>query len=186
MKLRAFSPVAIVSFVALLAVAGTGHAQTTQSTQTAQPAQSTQSTQSTQAGPIRVDQARARPTVNGQVSAAAYLRIENKGKSGDKLISASSPIAKTVEIHTMSMEGNVMKMREVGQLDLKPQTTIDMQPGAGYHIMLIGLTEPLKAGDKFPLTLVFDKAGKTGISVEVGDVKAPAKSTHNHHGGHSH
>jgi periplasmic copper chaperone A len=180
MKLRLFTTVNTVSFIALLAVAGTAQSQSAQSTQ------ATQSVQSAQAGQIRVDQARARPTVNGQTSGAAYLRLENRGKSGDKLISASSPMAKNVEIHTMSMEGNVMKMREVGELDLKPQSTIDMQPGAGYHIMLIGLTEPLKAGDRFPLTLVFEKAGKAGISVEVGDVKAPAKSAHDQHGGHSH
>jgi periplasmic copper chaperone A len=177
MKLRVFTTVATVSFAALLAVAGIAQAQS---------AQSAQSVQSAQAGQIRVDQARARPTVNGQTSGAAYLRLENRGKSGDKLISASSPMAKTVEVHTMTMEGNVMKMREVGELDLKPQSTIDMQPGDGYHIMLIGLTKPLKAGDRFPLTLVFEKAGKTGISVEVGDVKSPAKSGHDQHGGHSH
>jgi periplasmic copper chaperone A len=189
MKLRAFTTLTkmtTVSFVALLAVSGTAQAQSAKSAQSTQSSQATQSAQQAQAGQIRIEQARARPTVSGQTSGAAYLRLENKGNSGDKLVSASSPMAKSVEIHTMSMEGNVMKMREVGTLDLKPQSTIDMQPGAGYHIMLIGLTAPLKAGDKFPMTLVFEKAGKASVSVEVGDVKAPAKSAHDHQGGHSH
>lgn len=114
----------------------------------------------------------ARPTVPGQPSGGAYLSIENKGKAGDKLIAVASPIAKSAEIHTMSMEGNVMKMREVGSIDIKPTEKIAMQPGNGYHIMLIGLSQPLKAGDKIPMTLTFEKAGKLEVSVYVEDKTA--------------
>ena len=127
----------------------------------------------------------ARPTVPGQPSGGAYLSIENKGKAGDKLIAVASPIAKSAEIHTMSMEGNVMKMREVGSIDIKPTEKIAMQPGNGYHIMLIGLSQPLKVGDKIPLTLTFEKAGKLEVSIYVED-KSAGKDAKDAKGGMEH
>ena len=114
----------------------------------------------------------ARSTMPGQASGAAYLTIENKGKQADKLIAITSPAAKSVEIHTMTMDGNVMKMREAGNVELKPHDKITMNPGDGYHIMLIGLKQPLKPGDKFPLTLNFEKSGKLEVSVTVEDAAA--------------
>jgi periplasmic copper chaperone A len=114
----------------------------------------------------------ARPTVPMQRSGGAYLSIENKGKDADKLVAASSPIAESVQIHTMSMDGDVMKMREVDGIDLKPASKVEMMPGHGYHLMMLGLRQPLKAGDKFPMTLTFEKAGKTEVSVVVSDPNA--------------
>jgi periplasmic copper chaperone A len=113
----------------------------------------------------------ARATVANQPAGGAYVTIENKGSGADKLIGASSPVAKSVEIHTMSMDGNVMKMREVGQIDIKPSTRIEMKPGEGYHLMLMGLRQQLKAGESFPLTLTFEKAGKTEVKVQVQETK---------------
>ena len=118
---------------------------------------------------VRVAHPYARSTVPGQASGAAYLTIENQGKQADKLIAITSPVAKSVEIHTMSMEGDVMKMREVQSIELKPHAKIAMNPGDGYHIMLIGLKQPLKRGDKFPLTLSFENSGKVDVSVTVED-----------------
>jgi periplasmic copper chaperone A len=112
----------------------------------------------------------ARATVPGQPAGAVYLSMENKGKSGNRLIAVSTPIAKSAQVHSMSMDGNIMRMREVGSLDIKPEEKIVMQAGNGYHIMLIGLNKPLGAGDRFPLTLSFEKGGKLEISVLV---KAP-------------
>jgi periplasmic copper chaperone A len=125
----------------------------------------------------------ARTTAPNQPSGAAYLSLENKGSSADKLTSISSPVARSVQVHTMSMEGNVMKMREVDGIDLPPAAKVEMKPGNGYHIMLIGLEKPLKAGDKFPLTLNFEKAGKTDVTVVVEEAKkeaAPAAEQHRH------
>jgi copper(I)-binding protein len=130
---------------------------------------------------LRIARPYARATVPNQPSGAAYLTIENQGKNADKLVAASSPVAKSVEIHTMSMEGNVMKMREVTDIELKPAEIMDMMPGRGYHLMLLGLNQPLKAGDKFPLTLTFEKAGKTEVTVSVQD-KNDAKAGGMHHG----
>jgi copper(I)-binding protein len=136
------------------------------------------------AGGIRIDQAYARSTVPGQTSGAAYLTLENKGDSADKLVSIASPVARSVEIHTMSMDGNIMKMREVSHIDIKPSAKVAMRPGDGYHVMLIGLRQALNPGDKVPLTLSFEKSGKVEVSatVEGNAAKAGgAKAGHHRH-----
>lgn len=126
----------------------------------------------------------ARATAPHQPAAGAYLSVENKGKDADKLVSASSPVAKSVEIHTMSMQDNVMKMREVPGIELQPGAKIAMKPGEGYHLMLIGLKQPLKAGDSFPLTLSFEKAGKTEVSVTVQEGPGGKAAESGKHGMH--
>ncbi|WP_292937427.1 copper chaperone PCu(A)C [Noviherbaspirillum sp.] len=131
---------------------------------------------------LRIEDVYARATMPNQPSAGAYLTIENQGKEADKLIAVSSMVAKSTQIHNMSMENNVMKMREVPHVELKPSEKLVMKPGGGYHVMLIGLHQPLKAGDKFPLTLTFEKAGKTEVSVLVKDVTAPAGGHNMPHG----
>lgn len=138
------------------------------------------------AGGLRIDHPYARATVPNQPSGAAYMTIENTGKAADKLIGATSPVAKSVEMHTMSMDGNVMKMREVSGIELKPSDKIVLKPGDGYHFMLTALNKPLKVGEKFPLTLNFEKAGKVEVSVWVEDKDAkPAQKQsspqHHHH-----
>lgn len=136
-----------------------------------------------QVGDLRIDHAWARATMPAQPSGAAYLRIENQGKQAERLLAASSPVAASAEIHTMSMDGNVMKMREVAAIDLAPSTKVAMRPGHGYHIMLMGLKKPLKAGDKFPLTLTFQQRGKVDITVSVEDKtggKEHAAAPHKH------
>ncbi|WP_309984700.1 copper chaperone PCu(A)C [Herbaspirillum seropedicae] len=126
-------------------------------------------------GQLEIGHPYARATVPGQPAAGAYLSIENKGATADRLVGVSSPAAKSGEIHTMAMEGNVMKMREVdGGLEVKPGQKIAMQPGNGYHIMLMGLSKPLQAGDKVPATLTFEKAGKVEVTFNVEDGKAAA------------
>ncbi len=136
---------------------------------------------------IQIDKAVARATVGKQANGAAFLQIENKG-ADDALLSASSPVASKVEIHTMTMEGDVMKMRALPQLDLKTGQKLEMQPGSGAHIMLMGLKKPLTVGDSFPLTLNFRKAGKIDTTVSVIEMGMPMKKKkdgdsdmHHHH-----
>ncbi|PUA18227.1 copper chaperone PCu(A)C [Glaciimonas sp. PCH181] len=132
-------------------------------------------------GALKIDHPYARATMPGQPSGGAYLSIENTGKEADKLLNVASPAAKSAEIHDMKMDGNIMKMREVGEIELRPMSTVVMTPGGGYHIMLMGLTKPLKAGDKFPMTLTFQKAGKIEVSVSVDDIKnKPTDAAHQH------
>jgi copper(I)-binding protein len=136
------------------------------------------------AGDIRIAHPHARPSIPGQTSGVAYLGLENTGKAGDKLIRASTTMAKSVEMHTMSMDKDIMRMREVGAIDVPPGAKIVMQPGDGYHFMLIDLKQPLKAGDKFPMTLVFEKFGPLEVSISVDDPSkkvgpaAPAEHQH--------
>lgn len=127
------------------------------------------------AGGLHIIHPYARTTVPNQTVGGAYLTIENSGKTGDKLVAVASPIASRAEIHTMSMDGNMMKMREVSDIEIKPSSKLVMQPGNGYHIMLTGLKQPLKAGNTFPLTLTFEKAGKLAVSVLVQDKEQQPK-----------
>ena len=124
-------------------------------------------------GTLHILHPHARATVPQQPAGAAWVSIENQGKTADRLLSVSSPIAQSSELHEMSMQGDVMKMRETGPMEIRPGEKLIMQAG-GYHIMLMGLKQQLKAGDKFPLTLVFEKAGKQEVSVTV-DGKDAAK-----------
>lgn len=128
---------------------------------------------------VKVEHPYARATVQAQATGAAYLTLENKGSGLDRLVSVSVPaeVAAAAQIHTMSRQGDLMKMREVDGLDLPPATKLEMRPGNGYHIMLIGLKKPLTVGDKVPLTLTFANAGSTEVALLVEAVKpVPASS----------
>lgn len=142
-------------------------------------------------GNLEIEHPHARATMAGQTNGAAYMQIENNGKADDKLISVSSPVAANAEVHSMSMEGDVMKMRALDGLEIKAGAQVEMKPGDGYHIMLLGLKKPLQAGDKFPMTLTFSKAGKVKIIVHVSDKEMQAKPSENkdemnHHDHHNH
>ncbi len=144
-------------------------------------------------GTLVIEKAQARASMGKMPHSAAFLQMENRGKSDDALLSASSPAAERVEIHSMSMEGDVMKMRAVERIELKAGEKLAMQPGQGYHLMLMGLKKPLKAGEKLPLTLTFREAGKLQVSVEVVAMGAaqqgkdkPGQDKHEHHDHHDH
>jgi|SRR6476661_3972037 len=131
------------------------------------------------AGDISITDPHARPTVAGQPGGAAYLTLENTGRAADRLVGVSSPVAQSAQIHTMRMDGDVMRMREAGELPLAPAARVEMKPGMGYHIMLNGLKQPLQEGASFPLTLTFEKAGKVEVSVVVDGKNAmPAGHAH--------
>lgn len=113
----------------------------------------------------KVEAAWARPTVNGQAGGGGFLKITG-GAAADKLVSASANVSKMVELHTMEMDGNVMRMRQVDGIAVPAGGTVELKPG-GLHIMFMGLTQTLKSGDKFPLTLKFEKAGEVKVDVQV-------------------
>lgn len=116
-------------------------------------------------GEITIGHPYARTTAAGQASGGGYLKLENKG-ADDKLLSASADVAASVELHSMSMEGDVMRMRQVDGIALPKGKTVELKPG-GLHIMFMGLKAPLKNGDKFPLKLKFEKAGEVTVTVNV-------------------
>jgi copper(I)-binding protein len=118
------------------------------------------------------------PTAN---VAAGYLTIRNDGDATERFVSASSPSAQRVEIHTMDMVHDVMQMRHLSEgLEIPAGEEVALAPG-GYHLMLIGLDAPLAEGDRVPVTLEFE-VGTVDIELAVRAMGAP--STDDGHGGH--
>lgn len=97
---------------------------------------------------------------------AAYMTLRNTGREADRLVSASTPIARTVELHTHIRDGEVMRMRPVRDIPVPAGETVHLRPG-GLHVMLIGLTEPLRRGTTVPLTLRFERAGEATVQLEI-------------------
>jgi copper(I)-binding protein len=118
---------------------------------------------------LKIDRPFARATPPGAKTGGVFFTVENRGNIGDTLIRASSPIAGTVELHQMAVEAGIMKMRAVPAVDVKPGAKLELKPG-GYHLMLFDLRQPLKKGDRFPLTLTFARAGTVEVSVVVEDM----------------
>lgn len=122
-----------------------------------------------------------RATPGGAKIGGGYLKITNNGKAGDRLVSISADFAGRVEIHEMSMDGGVMKMRPLAAgLEIKPGESVELKPG-GYHVMFMDLKQPLKEGDTVKATLTFEKAGPVDVSFAVNAVGAGAGG-----GGHMH
>lgn len=118
-------------------------------------------------GALEIGRPWARATAPTAPTGGGYLSIKNAGTTPDRLVSVSSPAAATVQVHEMKMEGDVMRMRELeGPLEIKPGETVTLAPG-GFHLMMMGLKAPLKQGEKVPLTLVFEKAGKIDVELAV-------------------
>ena len=118
---------------------------------------------------VSVDKPWVRTTVAQQTTTAVYLTITSA--QGGKLVDASSPIAASAEVHEMKMDGDMMKMRGVDVLPLPAGKPVEMKPN-GYHMMLMGLKAPLKAGDVVPIRLVVEDAKGRRQTV---DVKATAR-----------
>ncbi len=108
-----------------------------------------------------------RATPTGADTGGAFVTITNDGRDADRLVSASSPAAKSVELHETVDDNGVMKMEPRPEgWEIPAGGTLELKPG-GKHIMLIGLTAPLEAGKKIQMTLNFEKAGAKTIDVPV-------------------
>jgi copper(I)-binding protein len=132
-----------------------------------------------QTSTIDADHVWARETPNGAKTAAVYMTLTNKGTSDDRLVAISTSIAGKAGVHTTTTDNGIMRMRPVAALDVKPGTVTVLKPG-GSHVMLMELKEPLVAGQKFTLSLTFERAGKVDVTgvVEKGD----AIGSHDAHG----
>ena len=133
------------------------------------------------AGALVIEKIFARPSMarNG----ATYATIVNTATQPDRLIRVTSPRSAKVEMHTMTMQGDIMRMREVPGIDLPGSGRLEMKPGEGLHIMLVGLNGPLNDGESFPMTLQFERSGKVDVVVPVEKAQA-AKGGHTDHSGH--
>ena len=134
------------------------------------------------AGDLVISQAWSRATPGGAKVAGGFLTIENKGTAQDRLLSISADIAGKAEVHEMAMDNGVMKMRPLDKgLVIEPGKTVKLAPG-GNHLMRQDLKGPFKQGDKVPVTLTFEKAGKVAVSLDVQGVGAQAPGDAGHSG----
>ena len=133
------------------------------------------------ANQVNVSNAWMRATVPGQTVAAAYLDITAEKTA--RLVAVRSPVSPDVQIHWMQMDGQVMRMRQVGAIDLPKNTAVSLKPG-GYHLMLLQLKKPIRAGEVVPLTLVIETQGKRqNVQVKALAQKPPAtgaEASHDH------
>lgn len=122
----------------------------------------------------------ARATAPTAPAGGGFVVIRNTGPTADRLVSARSAAAETVQIHEMKMDGNVMRMRELEKgLEIPAGATVTLAPG-GFHLMLMGLKQPLKQGIAVPVTLVFEKAGSIDVELAVESLGATTPSEHKH------
>ena len=134
-------------------------------------------TSQTTSGSIEIREAWVRPAVMmdmgdnsggdmGGSNGAAYMTIVNKSANADRLTSAESDVANSIELHQTVMKDNVMSMSPVEAIEVPANGQVELKPG-GYHVMLVGLKQDLKVGDMVKLTLVFEKAGRINVEAEV-------------------
>jgi hypothetical protein len=124
------------------------------------------------AGDITIDQPWTRATPKGAEVAAGYLVIHNKGAAADKLVGGTAEFADSLEIHQMTSENGVMKMREVaGGVEIPAKGALALKPN-GYHLMFHGLKRQLVAGETVKATLTFEQAGNLPVAFKVGGIGA--------------
>lgn len=126
------------------------------------------------AGALKIAHPWARFTVPGQAAGGAFMTLQNTGSKPDRLLGGVTPVAARVELHSMTMNGGVMKMREMSAVDLPAGQTVVLEPGR-MHLMLAGIKAPLQAGTKVPVTLKFEKAGDVQVELLVS-TQAPSAS----------
>jgi copper(I)-binding protein len=132
-------------------------------------------------GSLEIGHPWARATPKGATVAGGYMTITNKGPQSDRLVGFSSAVADRFEIHEMSMDGGVMKMRPLPDgLEIKPGQKVELKPGS-YHLMFMQLKQPLEKDKRVKGTLRFEKAGALDVEFAVEAVGAPSSGGHHGH-----
>ena len=126
---------------------------------------------------LKIDHPFARATPPGAKVAGVFVSVENTGSQSDRLLSVATPMAGVAELHEMRVDAGVMRMRDVAALEVRPGEKLQLKP-SGYHVMLSELKQPLKVGDRFPLTLTFQNAGAVEVSVWVEEMGAGVGAAH--------
>ena len=122
-------------------------------------------------GGMQVRHPWARATPPGATVAVVYMELRNNGRQPDRLLSASTPLAKRVEPHITEHAGEVARMRELRAFEVPARERLALEPN-GAHLMLIDIARPLEKGERFPLTVRFEKAGELELEVEVQEIGA--------------
>ena len=130
---------------------------------------------------VKVEHAWARATVPGQKTGSVYLELTSAADTA--LVAVGSPVAARADLHSMSMDGGVMRMRSLPRIELPAGKTVKLAPG-GLHVMLVDLKQPLKAGEKIPVTLSLQGSGTSPttlkLEVPVRAADAAAEPPHKH------
>jgi copper(I)-binding protein len=139
-------------------------------------------------GSIEIKHPWSRATPKGSEVAGGYMKLINTGTEPDRLIGGTNAAAGKFEIHEMSMDGGVMKMRMLPNgIEIKPGETVELKPGS-YHLMFVGLREPVEKGKRVKGTLQFEKAGKVDVEYAVeavgGSPGGHEGMNHDEHKGH--
>lgn len=138
-----------------------------------------------EAGALHIDHPWSREMPPVAPTAAAYFVVHNKGAEADRLLSVSTPVAGKAELHEHVHADGVMKMQHVQTVDIPAGGEVKFEP-MGYHVMLFNLKQQAADGERFPLTLNFEKAGAVEVEVAV-QKEAPQEADHSAHGqGHQH
>lgn len=132
---------------------------------------------------VTIDEAWVRATVPNQPATGAFMQLTSAKDA--RLVAVESPVAKAGEVHEMVMQNDVMKMRQIEGLALPAGQRVELSPG-GYHVMLMGLHQQVNAGDKIPLTLVFEGADGKRESVSIEAPARPLNSAGAHAPAHGH
>ena len=129
------------------------------------------------AGSLKIVSPWARATPKGASVGGGYMKITNTGTAPDRLVAGTTDVSKRFEIHEMSMDNGVMRMRPVAKgIEIKPGQTVVFQPG-GYHVMFVGLNKPLVEGERINATLQFEKAGNVPVYFTVEGIGAQSAGT---------
>jgi periplasmic copper chaperone A len=120
-------------------------------------------------GGIQVRHPWSRATPPGAKVGVGYLEIRNSGSQPDRLLSATTSVAKRVEMHVTEHAGEVAKMRQLRAFEIPGRERLELRPG-GAHLMLVDLVEPLKKGERFSMTLRFERAGEIEVQFEVQEL----------------
>jgi copper(I)-binding protein len=132
-------------------------------------------------GTLEIDNPWSRAVPKGSTVAAGYMTIKNNGTTPDRLTGASTPVAGKVEVHEMNMDNGVMKMRPVaGGVEIKPGESVTLKPES-FHLMIMGLKQPIEQGKPFQASLMFEKAGTVNVEFAVEPVGATAPAAHDMH-----
>ncbi len=137
-------------------------------------------------GEIEIGHPYARAMLPGAKVGGGYLKVTNKG-AADRLVSATSDRATSVQFHEMKMDGGIMVMRELREgIAVPANATVELKPG-GYHLMFINVSKPFKEGEMVKATLTFEKAGTVEVEFEVGPAAGgEPEMKHDAHAGMEH
>ena len=120
-------------------------------------------------GELHIRHPWARATPPGTTVGVGYFEIRNNGAQPDRLLSATSPAAKRVEMHLTEHAGEIAKMRQLRAFEVPARERLTLEPN-GAHLMLIDVVQPLKKGERFPMKLRFERAGEIEVEFEVQEM----------------